>query len=209
VKPDILRLGTFFSGIETPSIALKQSGVKHKLVFAIELEPTLRELIRVTWRPDQIHEDVNNVEFDKLPFVDMVVGGPPCQSFCRGGKNKGLKDPRGILIFKMVEYLEARKKAGEPLPSSLVLENSKTLLLGHVAVYKKIKRRLKKLGYSVKSRILDTKRNGICHSRTNLHRCRQEGPWLHLQVPEGFDHDHPAEQNPLPQVEEGREQFHQ
>ena len=32
----VVKLGTFFSGIETPSIALMQLGVRHQLMFAVE-----------------------------------------------------------------------------------------------------------------------------------------------------------------------------
>ena len=160
-----LRLGTFFSGIETPSVALAQADVPHTLEFAIEILPHLRTLIASTWKPKQLHADVHDVVAETLPPVDIVVGGPPCQPFCRGGKNLGLADERGPLTYAMVEMVEARERAEKPLPKAIVMEQAKTLLIGHRNIYKSIKRRLQKLKYKVKAKVLNTKLNGLPQSR--------------------------------------------
>ena len=80
-----VKLGTFFSGLETPSIAAKQIGLVTQLGFAIELSKPLREHIVKVWQPQQIHGDVKAVNFLSLPAVDILVGGAPCQPFCPGG----------------------------------------------------------------------------------------------------------------------------
>lgn len=49
--------------------------------------------------------------------VELMVGGPPCQSFSPGGKRAALSDPRGNLIY---EYL---RLIGEVRPRYFVLEN--------------------------------------------------------------------------------------
>lgn len=46
-----------------------------------------------------------------------MVGGPPCQSFCSGGKRAGLSDPRGNLIYVYLKLLS------EVRPRFFVLEN--------------------------------------------------------------------------------------
>ena len=101
-----VRLGTFFSGMETPSIALTQLGMRSQLMFAVESEPALLSYIKKKYKPLHLCDDVNKVDDASLPAVDLFVGGPPCQSFARGGKVQGLEDTRGCLIFKMVESLE-------------------------------------------------------------------------------------------------------
>lgn len=46
-----------------------------------------------------------------------MVGGPPCQSFCSGGKRSGLSDPRGNLIYIYLKLIK------EVRPQFFVLEN--------------------------------------------------------------------------------------
>lgn len=54
--------------------------------------------------------------------VDLMVGGPPCQSFSPGGKRSALSDPRGNLIY---EYL---RLISEVRPRFFVLENVANLV---------------------------------------------------------------------------------
>ena len=49
--------------------------------------------------------------------VDIVIGGPPCQTFSIFGKRKGLDDPRGNLVW---EYLRVIK---EVQPKAFLFEN--------------------------------------------------------------------------------------
>src|SRR3989338_7575260 len=53
----------------------------------------------------------------KLGDIDMVIGGPPCQSFSIFGKRKGMKDPRGNMIW---EYCRIIK---ELEPKAFLFEN--------------------------------------------------------------------------------------
>ncbi len=46
-----------------------------------------------------------------------MVGGPPCQSFCSGGKRAGLSDPRGNLIYVYLKLIK------EIHPKYFILEN--------------------------------------------------------------------------------------
>ena len=48
---------------------------------------------------------------------DLIIGGPPCQSFSTAGKRRGLKDDRGIAV---IEYI---KKIEEIRPKAFVFEN--------------------------------------------------------------------------------------
>jgi DNA (cytosine-5)-methyltransferase 1 len=48
---------------------------------------------------------------------DLIIGGPPCQSFSTAGKRKGIKDDRGKAVL---EYI---KKINEIRPKAFVFEN--------------------------------------------------------------------------------------
>ena len=169
LKLPTIVLGTFFSGIETPSIAMKQCGLKARLAFCAEWESDLNKLIRETWHPEQSHLDINSVDFKKLPHADVLVCGPPCQSFAAGGLQGGLDDPRGTLIFKPCEYVECRKSAGLSLPRAIVLENSKLVLGVYRNVDLEIKVRLEKCGYRVEAEVMNTNEHGINQVRSRMY----------------------------------------
>lgn len=49
--------------------------------------------------------------------VDIVLGGPPCQAFSVFGRRKGMKDPRGNLIWEYLRIIQ------EIQPKAFVFEN--------------------------------------------------------------------------------------
>ena len=54
--------------------------------------------------------------------LDLLFGGPPCQSFSLAGKQQGLADERGLLLFEMIRF------AQELRPSVVFVEQVKGLL---------------------------------------------------------------------------------
>ncbi|MDP2672917.1 MAG: DNA (cytosine-5-)-methyltransferase, partial [Nanoarchaeota archaeon] len=90
------------------------------------------------------------------PEFDILLGGFPCQAFSVAGYRKGFQDKeKGNLFFRIAEILEERK------PTAFLLENVKNLK-GHDGgkTFKIIEETLKKLGYSIKSKILNSMTHG-------------------------------------------------
>ncbi len=54
--------------------------------------------------------------------LDLLFGGPPCQSFSLAGKQRGLEDERGLLLFEIIRL------AKELQPKVILLEQVKGLL---------------------------------------------------------------------------------
>jgi len=54
--------------------------------------------------------------------LDLLFGGPPCQSFSLAGKQRGLEDERGQLLFEIIRF------AKEMRPRVIFLEQVKGLL---------------------------------------------------------------------------------
>jgi DNA (cytosine-5)-methyltransferase 1 len=71
-------------------------------------------------------EDVRVAEL-RLPPVDILHAGFPCQSFSVAGERKGFADPRGQLFFQIIRLLH---EYGENRPSVLLIENSPNLRIG-------------------------------------------------------------------------------
>jgi DNA (cytosine-5)-methyltransferase 1 len=54
--------------------------------------------------------------------VDLLVGGPPCQSFSTAGRRRTVQDPRGTLLWQFLGFIEAMR------PKFFLLENVRGLL---------------------------------------------------------------------------------
>lgn len=54
--------------------------------------------------------------------LDLLCGGPPCQAFSLIGKRESVNDPRGALLYKMVEFADVFK------PKGILIEQVKGLL---------------------------------------------------------------------------------
>src|SRR6266853_1568166 len=94
-----------FSGAMGLDLGLEQIGIKPNL--AIEIDPYCCLTIKKN-RPeiDAWQADIQDLAGEEIrkrlqnpKDISLMVGGPPCQSFCPGGKRAALSDPRGNLIY--------------------------------------------------------------------------------------------------------------
>ena len=122
---------SFFSGAMGLDLGLESCGFAASL--AVEIEPIFCKTIRANRPKTQVlRADVASLNAARLRHltgqeeVDLMVGGPPCQSFCPGGRRAALADPRGNLIF---EYL---RLISEVRPRRFVLENVANLVTAAV-----------------------------------------------------------------------------
>jgi DNA (cytosine-5)-methyltransferase 1 len=54
--------------------------------------------------------------------LDVLVGGPPCQSFSTAGRRGTVQDPRGTLLWDFIRFVEYMK------PRMFLMENVRGLL---------------------------------------------------------------------------------
>ena len=62
-------------------------------------------------------KDILNKAHLKKSDVDVIIGGPPCQSFSQAGKRRGLNDPRGLALLEFIRIVKDIK------PKIFVFEN--------------------------------------------------------------------------------------
>jgi len=109
------------------------------------------------------YSDVNNVNGNKYKNVDMIVGGSPCQSFSFVGKQKGLEDDRGNLIFQFIRVIK------EAQPKMFIFENVKGLTTHEKGkTFDFVKSKFNELNYNIQYSILNGKDYGIPQSRNRL-----------------------------------------
>lgn len=99
--------------------------------------------------------------------VDVIIGGPPCQSFSLIGRAKdpkGMeKDPRNKLVDRYVQIIDYIQ------PKFLVMENVPGILNAKFgSVYKKLMKSLEKKGYIVHSEKLNAAHYGVPQLRNRI-----------------------------------------
>ena len=94
-----------FSGIEAASVAFEPLGFK--TVGLSEVDPFCCELLKQKIPGTLNFGDIKKYREWKLPrSIDLVCGGPPCQSWSIGGLRKGMEDPRGNLSLTYLSFLD-------------------------------------------------------------------------------------------------------
>lgn len=96
-----------------------------------------------------------------FPKADIIIGGPPCQPFSVGGKQKGLKDSRD----GFPAYISAIEQIQ---PAIWMFENVRGLLYRNEWYFEEIKERLESLGYKVESTLLNAKNYGVPQNRERV-----------------------------------------
>lgn len=85
--------------------------------------------------------DITQTPISQIPYADVIVGGPPCQSFSLMGMRRP-NDKRGALVFKFFDIIkEKRPKAFlmENVPGMAASEiNGKRLPFHLIAKFKKL-----------------------------------------------------------------------
>lgn len=111
---------------------------------------------------------------------DLIFGGPPCQAFSQAGKQKGLQDDRGVMIYEFLRFIENLK------PSFFVMENVPNLKgVGGGKLYKNILEKMATLGYNITSGILLAADFGAPQLRRRLFfiGCHQSIGTVNLPMP--------------------------
>lgn len=99
-------------------------------LWANENNPNAAHTFRANY-PDirMVEKDVCelSVHKDKLPPVDILTAGFPCQSFSHAGRRDGFDDERGRLFFEIIRLIG---EFGENKPKIILLENVPHLASG-------------------------------------------------------------------------------
>ncbi|MDJ0844857.1 DNA cytosine methyltransferase [Crocosphaera sp.] len=97
----------------------------------------------------------------KLPTTSVIIGGPPCQPFSVGGKQKGLTDSRdGFPIF-----INAIKQVK---PDIWLFENVRGLLYKNKWYFEEITQVLQELNYIIEWKLLNSVDFGVPQNRQRL-----------------------------------------
>lgn len=161
-----VKLATVFSGIGAIEHAFQRLKIKHKIVFAGDVDDKCKKSYFANYdiTEDNWFSDIR--EFDASKYnnkVDLLVGGAPCQAFSMVGKRLGFEDARGTLFYEFARVVK------ETNPKIFIFENVKGLTNHDDGrTWKIIHSIFKELGYDVHFRIMNSRDYGIPQNRERL-----------------------------------------
>ncbi len=170
---------SLFSGAGGMDIGIRQAGFE--VLSDIEIDEHCISTLRAAANREQIntkiiHADIKKINPNDLMSdlkieskeLDLLFGGPPCQSFSLAGKQLGLCDVRGPLLFEIVRF------AAIIQPKVILLEQVKGLLSSkgennnRGEVFEKFLTMLEDIGYTPKWRVVIAADFGIPQLRERL-----------------------------------------
>ena len=158
-----LEVVSLFSGGGGLDLGFKQEG--YKVIWAIDNNPNAVATYKHNLQENIICGDINAVSLEDIPKADIVVGGPPCQSFSLAG-NRHVEDERGQLVWRYIEIIRHIK------PKAFVFENVTGLLSAKNSSKEYIIDLLKKafleIGYTITSKVVNAADYGIPQRRKRV-----------------------------------------
>jgi DNA (cytosine-5)-methyltransferase 1 len=127
---------SLFSGAMGLDIGLESTG-RFRVVACVEKDHACCETIRANRSKAHFHKSLKIFERDILDLdpsevldsigikpgqLDVLVGGPPCQSFSTVGKRRTTEDPRGTLLWQFLRFVKVMQ------PKFFLMENVRGLL---------------------------------------------------------------------------------
>lgn len=179
-----MRIFEMFAGYGTASFALKQLGIPYECVGFSEIDKYAIKCFqqnhcveeKILGDESVFHPmnygDATKINPNDLEDFDLLTGGFPCQAFSVAGKGLGELDTRGTLFNEIIRIAEVKK------PRYMLLENVKGLTnKKHKPTFQKILGELRRIGYDVKWKVLNTKEHGIPQNRERVFFVCKLGEW--------------------------------
>jgi DNA-cytosine methyltransferase len=142
---------SLFDGMSGGQIALERAGVPVANYFASEIDKYAIKVTQFHYRRTHQLGTVLDWESWRIPKIDFLFAGFPCQAYSNAGKGLGLEDLRGQLIYPMLKIIEHYR------PTNFLLENVKGFTSKrHKAVYDFLINELKSFGYDVHTNIINS-----------------------------------------------------
>ena len=110
---------SLFSGAMGLDIGLEKTG-RFRVIASVEREPVFCDTIRENQKAGRLWSGLEVFERDITELdpetilketglepgeLDLLSGGPPCQSFSTAGKRGTVQDPRGTLLWQFLRYI--------------------------------------------------------------------------------------------------------
>lgn len=161
----MISLGEMFGGVGSGTYSAKALFDKVVVKYYIEKDKNAVKSYNAINGTDFKPTDINDVNGNELPYVDVLIAGWPCQDFSKAGKSKGLDGERSNLILITVNKIKEMKEK----PKYIILENVKNLVSKtHIDNFKYIKELFEELGYNWSHALLNSLDFGLPQNRERV-----------------------------------------
>lgn len=155
-------VASLFSGIGGLDLGFEWAGFD--VVWANDVVEIAVDSYAMNFGRRPVLADINELDIDSIPDTDVIVGGPPCQSFSLVGQRRP-DDKRGNLVYRFVEVVTRKR------PRAFVMENVPGLAASRVderRLTDVLLERFSSLGYSVTAMKLDASRYLVPQRRRRI-----------------------------------------
>ena len=138
-------------------------------VFVSEWDKFATETYKANFETEEIAGDITQIKEEDIPEFDICLAGFPCQAFSLAGQRKGFNDDykgmsRGTLFFDVARICDYHK------PKVIFCENVKGLTIHDKGrTFKVITGTLEELGYTVYSKVLNSRDYGVPQNRERIY----------------------------------------
>ena len=117
-----MTLGSLFDGIAGFPLAARRQGIK--TVWVSEIEPDCIDIAKRHFPEALQLGDITQIDGAKIPVVDIISFGSPCQDLSVAGRQAGLDGSRSGLFMEAVRITrEMREKTNGQYPKYIIWEN--------------------------------------------------------------------------------------
>lgn len=154
-----LRVAALFAGIGGIEVGLHAAG--HATSMFCEIDPAAQAVLRHQFPRVALHPDIRDLS--RLPDVDLVSAGFPCQDLSQAGRTMGIRGNRSGLVDDVFELLRSAN------PRWLLLENVPFMLqLDGGQAMRYLTDRLGELGFQWAYRVVDSRAFGLPQRRQRV-----------------------------------------
>lgn len=153
-----LRFLEICAGLGSASLAFEMLG--WQCAGMAEIDPKARAFLSQRFPRTKLHGDFRKITPAKVGRVDVLVGGPPCQSFSKDNRNKVNEDPRRDLTL---EFLDVARSVGA---TWFVFENVPEIVGDDI--WPEWLKQADENGYGLACRVLDARQFGLPNRRKRL-----------------------------------------
>ena len=154
---------SLFSGGGGLDIGFKDAGFN--IIWAIDNNKSATATYRANVGDHIVLADINKIQPNTIPKCDVVIGGPPCQSFSLAG-NRNPEDKRGHLVWVYMDIIETLR------PKAFLFENVIGLLSAKnengEKVFPLLEKEFASLGYCISSKIVNAADYGVPQLRKRV-----------------------------------------
>jgi DNA (cytosine-5)-methyltransferase 1 len=192
---DGIKVAGFFAGVGGLELGFDRLGAETK--FLCENDLYAIRVLEEHFCGTRLHGDISSLA--RLPKVDAVLAGFPCQDLSAVGRRAGIAGERSGIVDTLFDLIEASPAK----PKWIVLENVPFMLqLQRGQAMAHVIGRIEALGYAWAYRVVDTRAFGLPQRRRRVFILATRGRTNPADVLLAGDAD-PDNREPLPELARG------